>query len=354
MQDEATATSAAQSANSSLFEASRGRKRKRTAEGRTKPFEKPSLHAVECLPGHLVQSVLRAGGRLEDWLSLLPKARPSARTALAVAAAVQHNSLDMHPIDDSMCGDVLAAVKCLATPLHSLKIVSCTGRGGILNGEKVAEAILPLRHLQSLTLVNMNPSVVPTTLTELTCLRIDHSQVRSPRTRLSQCLGIFKYLKVHSSLLQPACGHALCVCWTFEPARFQMSKTPCSCVPWYPCSCCSGRQVLFPPLFRLACSLTLVESQRSFVCVSAGVGSHRCHLLQLEPVLQGAAYPHCPHLSRYPLPSDERSTGSYNWSAFSCFRRGSVCMHCPCQPHPGLSSDHQGGTDGCIHATGYD
>ena len=126
-----------------------------------------------------------------------------------------------------MCQDVLAAAKALATPLQSLKVVCNVGRGGVTKGEKAADAIAALTQLQSLKLLNISPVNVPSTLTALTCLHVDHSQSRSTRAKLTQSLGRFKSLKVltlHCNLSDILCCAVSACSWSHR----EPMKLPCS------------------------------------------------------------------------------------------------------------------------------
>lgn len=195
LEDECTTAAAASVANARLL---RGPRKRKLSAPRPKQTSPSSASALESLPSHLSRTVLRSGGQLEGWLRVLPL----SSTPLAVSSAVTDSSLLLHCTDMDALEEVFAAVKSLSVPVFYLTIAFSTGRGGCTNAEQVAAGLATLMQLKALKLTNMNPTDVPTTLTALTRLHIDHSEARSPRAKITTDLSSFPALKVPSPQLR--------------------------------------------------------------------------------------------------------------------------------------------------------
>lgn len=193
LQDQSTETAAVMAANASLFTPSRKRK---LSAPRPKEASRSTIRSLKSLQPHLSHSVLREGGKsLEDFLRVLP----ASCIPLAVSAAVQHDNLEIHLDGDSLITDIFAAVRSLSVPVLSLKVVFNASCGDCTTGEEAAAEIATLTQLQRIVLRSRVPADVPRTLTALTQLRIEQSDVIQTR-QLSPApdVGTFRSLKVLS------------------------------------------------------------------------------------------------------------------------------------------------------------
>ena len=117
-----------------------------------------------------------------------------------VPAAVTSGTLRLHP--DQHDSEVLKQMITLAKPLgtvHNLEVVFTLDRGASSAASQAVESIGTMTQLKGLRLYNMSVPEIPAALTALTHLRIDTSDARSPRAKLTTDISVFTALKVSSA-----------------------------------------------------------------------------------------------------------------------------------------------------------
>ena len=189
LQDEATAAAAAKAANATLRS---GPRKRRLSAPRPKEVSSDIARSLQTLNFHLSVLILRSGGQLEDWLRVLP----IYLIPLAVSAAVQDNSFSLHLDSYSMIEENFSALRALNQPALRLQLVLRSESAELSVAVPAAAELATLTNLQQLSVKNIYPQNVPSTLTRLTELRVTQDDVHLTTTVFRQ----WQQTLVHSQI----------------------------------------------------------------------------------------------------------------------------------------------------------